>query len=172
MQKLSRALVVAQLKDDPRIDGVEAIRRLFEAARVEKIEALLKPQGPDAKTQMDMAMTQANLGKARAAETKDVTQAILNLALARKNVDEAEMGRFDMMIQGYRTHLEALNTQIKAADVDAKFYGHNVKMQQTQDKAGIAADDTKNAIDTRAARIAAPPSPVAQPNPVGAQGSG
>ncbi len=146
MEKLGMAMVLWELKDDPFIEPLEIRKRLIYAVRAEKPDKLLRPAPPpDPNKQLEQANMQADLGRKRAQEQKDGTQAYLNLALARKAAGEASAGWIDQQIKAIQTHLEALNTTIKAADVDAKFYGHNVRMKMTGDEAREAAHESARA---------------------------
>lgn len=164
MQKLSRALVVFQLKDDPLVNPIEVRRRLLEAARVERIDKVLlqAPPPPPPQAQMEMATAQAELGRTRAAEVKDQTQGILNLAQAQKLANESQIVWIEQQIDAMRVRLEALNTTIKAAHVDAEFHGHNTRMKQSGDE----ARETSHAAGQ--ASTVQPPAPQPVSGPVGA----
>jgi hypothetical protein len=135
-------MILMNFAGDPQIDQTEIKTRLFEAARIEKINKLfVQNPAPPPDKQLEMANLQADLGRKRAAEQKDASQAILNLALAKKASSDSELGWFDQQLELMRGHLEALNTMVKAADVDAKFHGHNVHMKIAQAKAKEASDE-------------------------------
>ena len=114
MQKLGRAQIIMSTLEMPFINKQEAVRRLYEAAGVDRQEDLFLP--PDPTQQMiAMAQVQAELGKTRSEEQKNLTQAFLNLALARKNATDAEMGQIDAAMTYYRLQIEAVNAETKQA---------------------------------------------------------
>lgn len=125
MQKLGRAQILMQFNGDPLINQVEIRRRLFDAASFDRIDELFVQPDP---TQAIMAMqrAQAELGKLRAEELKNQTQAFLNMALARKNTDAKEEGFIEQQLTYLRLSIEAVNSQVKAAAVDHKFHDTNV----------------------------------------------
>jgi chaperonin GroES len=142
MQRLGRAGVLLQFKDDPLFQPLEIRRRYLEACGIEQIDKLLlEKMPPPVAMQADLALKQAELGRVRAAEIKDQTQGILNMALARAKANGPEIEWFEKQIDIMRLHIEALNTTVKAADVDAKFHGHNVHMQAAQQKAREVANN-------------------------------
>ena len=123
MQKLGRAQIAMQFKDDPLINQVEIRRRLFEAASMDRIDDLFAPPpAPDpnamAMQQMAMQMAQAQLGAERAKELKDQTQAFLNMALARKNASAQEETFLEAQLTYLRLKIEAVNATTRAAAVD------------------------------------------------------
>lgn len=165
MQKLGRAQIIMTFKDDPLINQMEARRRLLEAAGVDRIDDLLQPPDPaaiQAQMQMDMAMKQAELGRSRAAEQKDTTQAFLNLALARKNATAGEEAHIDAQLDFLRLHIEALNTLTRASMADAKF--HDINTRAAVAHAGRLAAGAEAA----ESQAEAPPQPVLPtPGPAG-----
>ena len=140
MQKLGRAQIGMTFKDDPLINQMEIRRRMLDAAGMDRVDDLLVPPDPaaaQAAQQMQMALQQAELGKARAAEQKDTTQAFLNLALARKNATAGEEAYIEAQLDFLRLHIEAINTQVRAAMVDAKF--HDINTSDATARAGRLA---------------------------------
>lgn len=132
MQKLGRAQIGMQFKDDPLINQVEIRRRLFEAASMDRIDDLFaKPMPPDpamlAMQQMEMALKQAELGKTRAEELKNQTQAFLNMALARKNASAQEEAFIEAQLSYLRLKIEAVNATTRAAQVDHAHHDTNVR---------------------------------------------
>lgn len=133
MQRLGRAQIVATFKDDPLVNQLEIRRRLLEAANIDRIDELLITQpNPQAMqmAQVALQMKVAELGRERAAEMKDTTQAYLNLALARKNASGPEEGVLDRQLEVLRLQIEAINTSVKAAAVDHRFHDSNMRMAQ------------------------------------------
>ena len=149
MQRLGRAQVLMSTKDEPGINRIEILRRFYQAAGEDRIDDLIAPPDPQAQQlaqaaqQLQMAMGQAQLGVERAKELKDQTQAFLNMALARKNANDQEEAFINAQLDFLRLHIEALNTQTKAAAVDHRF--HDTNMRNTQSEAQRAADEAENA---------------------------
>lgn len=130
MQRLGRAQILMDFKGDPLVNQTEIRRRLFEAAQMDRIDELLTPEpnpmGQQA-AQLEMAMKQAELGRTRAAEMKDQTQAFLNLALARAKATGPEEQFIASQLQVLRLHIEAINAGTRAAMVDHKFHDTHTK---------------------------------------------
>lgn len=177
MQKLTRAQILLGFKDDPLINQKEIRLRLFEAANFERIDDLFsQPPQPSpqqlAMAQLEMDLKQAELGRLRAAEQKDQTQAFLNLALARAKATGPEEAFIEAQLDFLRLHIEALNTQVKAATVDHKF--HATHLQDVQEHARILAsqqpdtEDAGDATPTPGPRGPFPVAPGPAPQPVGA----
>lgn len=141
MQRLGRAMVLKEAaKDNPLINPLEATRRYLEAAQIDRIGDLLPdkmppPQpGPDAqkmqieqqKLQLQMQELQAGMGEKRAHELQLYTQAILNFEKAQASAKGGTLQWIENQLEMMRIHVEALNTTIKAAQVDATVHGHEV----------------------------------------------
>ena len=125
MQKLARSQILLGFKDDPTINQHEIRMRLFEAANFDRIEDLFAPPTPPSPeammaAQMEMALKQAELGKMRAAEQKDTTQAYLNLAMARAKASGPEEQMIANQLDYLRLHIEAINATTRAAEIDHK----------------------------------------------------
>lgn len=124
MQKLGRAQILMTFKGDPLIQQKEIYTRLFDAANLDRVEELFTPP-PDPKMQqmmMQMAMEekQAELGRLRAAELKDNSQAYLNMAMAASKANGPQMDWINAQLRVMEMHIEATNTMVKAADVESK----------------------------------------------------
>lgn len=150
MQRLGRAQLLMGFKGDPDINQKEIKRRLFDAANLDRIDELFAPPPSQMQQQMQqltitMAMEKekAELGRTRAAEAKDQTQAFLNLALARAKASEPEVAWINAQLDVLRLHIEATNTQVRAAEVQGK---HHIATQE------IEADARENAHTTPTAR--------------------
>ena len=147
MQRLGRAQVLMSTKDEPGINRLEILRRFYEAANIDRVDDLISPPDPQAAqlaqaaAELQMALGQAQLGVERAKELKDQTQAFLNMALARKNANAQEEAFINAQLDFLRLHIEALNTQTKAAAVDHKF--HDTNMNATQAAAQRAAAEAE-----------------------------
>jgi chaperonin GroES len=174
MQKLGRAQILMGFKDDPMVDQMEIRRRLFDAASIDRIDELLVPPSPaaaaaqQAAIQMEMALKQAELGRTRAAEQKDSTQAFLNLALARKNASAAEEAFISAQLDYLRLHIEAVNSLNNAALIDHKFHDTNTRAALSH--AQMLADQAQSSAEL-AAQAGQPtpgptgPFPVSPPGP-------
>lgn len=165
MQKLGRAQILMGFKDDPLINQREIRLRLFQAANMDRVDDLFAPPPPvdpmsEMAKQLAIQTAQAELGRTRAAELKDQTQAFLNMALARKNVNAQQEAFIEAQLDFLRLHIEALNTTVKAAAVDHKF--HDTGMRATTARAQMAADQASAA----ASSVPAPASE-ATPGPTG-----
>lgn len=129
MQRLVRSQVIKGYLGNPIMRQDEIIRRELEAANIERIDDLFAPPDPNAQAmaQLAMAQAQAELGKTRASEQKDTTQAFLNLALARKNATAQEETMLQMQMDFLRFHIEAINAATRAAAVDHKFHDSEMR---------------------------------------------
>lgn len=161
MQKLGRAAVGMQFKDDPMINQVEIRRRLFEAAQMDRIDELFAPPpqpNPMAPVMMQLELQekQVEISRTRAAEMKDQTQAFLNLALARAKADGPQIAWIDAQLEFLRFHIESANTMIKAAAVQVK--AHDVESKRQANAASHAAKSAHRAAgaDSPAARTPVP----------------
>jgi hypothetical protein len=124
MQKLGRAAIGMQFKDDPLINQKEIRTRLFEAANFDRIEEMFTPPPDPQMAQQLAAMAmeekQAELGRLRAAELKDNSQAYLNMAMAAGKANGPQMDWIDKQLRIMELHIEATNTMVRAADVDSR----------------------------------------------------
>lgn len=135
MQRLIRAEVAMSMIDLGTINKLEATRRKLEAANIDRIDELLQTQPPaevQQAQQMAMAMQQAELGRTRAAEQKDATQAFLNLALARAKATGPEVEQINAQLEMLRLHIEALNTINHAAEIEGK---HHIDLHKVRNDA-------------------------------------
>lgn len=122
MQKLGRAQILMQFVGDPLINQLELRRRFLDATMFDRIDELLvtTPPPPSPHEVLQLQEMQENIARAKAAEIKDSTQAVLNLAQARKLADEKEMKWIDAQLEMMKMHVEAANTMVKAADVELR----------------------------------------------------
>jgi chaperonin GroES len=170
MQKLARAQILIGFKDEPGLNKNEILRRVFEASNEPRIDDLFVPPDPEAAqmaqqaAQLAIAMQQAELGKLRAGEMKDQTQAFLNMALARKNADTQQQAFIEAQLDFLRLHIEALNTTVKAAAVDHKF--HDTNMRATTAHAQLLASGAGDSSQPSPADAEATPGPTG-PFPTG-----
>jgi chaperonin GroES len=170
MQRLGRAQILMSAKDEPGIDRLKVLRRLFEAANIDQIDDLFTPPDPNAAAlqQMQMAMLQAELGVKRADELKNQTQAFLNMALARKNASAAEMGWIEAQQDFMRLHIEALNTSNNAALIDHKFHQTRVDaVASDAERTASAAEQERQHAHEMALAAMQPPPGAPTPGPTG-----
>jgi chaperonin GroES len=134
MQKLGRAQMLLPLADDPIMNKKEIIRRYLEAGEIDRIDDLFAPgPSPESMIQVQMAMAnaQAELGRKRAAEMKDQTQAYLNMAMAKKAAGDASAAWIDQQLQYLQLKIESVNAQTKASKVAFDAY-HQHATRQTE----------------------------------------
>lgn len=158
MQKLGRAQILMGFKGDPLINQKEITTRLFDAASVDRIEDLFTPP-PDPQiaqqlAAMAMEEKQAELGRIRAAELKDNSQAYLNMAMAASKANGPQMDWIEAQLRIMELHIEATNTQVRAADVESRHRIAGLK---------INADRTRQDVANTGDNISAAPPPSALP---------
>lgn len=149
MQRLGRAQILWQDKDDPHCDPMEIRRRYFEYCGIDRIDEIIVPpnvQAQQAQMQMMQAKFAAELGEMRSTTQKNAAQALLFAMQARAASSDAELAHLDKLIEVMRMHLEALNTGVKAADVESR---HHIAMT------GIREDARQAAANTSPAAVAA-----------------
>lgn len=165
MQRLIRSQVVSQYLGNPLVRQDEIIRRNLEAASVDRIDDLMAPPDPlmMQSAQLELAQKVADLGRTRAAEQKDATQAFLNLANARAKATGPEEAAIAAQMDFLRLHIESLNTAIRAATVDHKF--HDTKMRSVVDEAKQASQGANPAEAAATPALPAPEAFPAAPGP-------
>lgn len=142
MQRMARAGVVLPFMNDPFVDGYQVRKMYFDSANIPGVDKFLHQQPPPPpQAQLELAMQQSEIGRNRAQELQFYSTAMLNMATARTKASQPEMDFIDKQLELMRMHIEAVNSTIKAADVDAKIHGHNVALKS----ATIKAKDTANA---------------------------
>jgi chaperonin GroES len=124
MQKLGRSQILMQFKGDPLIQQKEIYTRLFDAASIDRVEDLFTPPPPpqvgQLMAQLALEEKQAELGRIRAAELKDNSQAYLNMAMAAAKANGPQMDWINAQLRIMELHIEATNTQVRAADVESR----------------------------------------------------
>ena len=142
MQKLGRAEILMGFKDDPLINQKEIRMRLFDAASMPRIEDLFapppNPQIQQVMMQIALEEKQAELGRLRAAELKDNSQAYLNMAMAASKATGPQMDWINAQLRIMELHIEAQNTQVRAADVEAKHKARGLTGQSENTRQDIA----------------------------------
>jgi chaperonin GroES len=166
MQKLGRAQILMGFKDDPMINQKEIRTRLFDAASIDRIEDIFAPPPDPQKQQMIEQLLleekQAELGRLRAAELKDNSQAYLNMAKAAEATTGPQMDWIDKQLRIMELHIEATNTMVRAADVEVKRHGHNVR-----GALGVESENTKQTVAGMGDAIASQSPPTSQLPPTG-----
>lgn len=165
MQKLGRGQLLMSLVDRPEMDSKAIITRFLDGANIDRVEELFKPADPMAQVMLQMAMAkaQAELGRERAAELKDQTQAFVNMSLARKNLNAEQQAWVEQQLDFLRYHIEALNVQVKAAAVDHDF--HHSRMTEAQANADRAARTAEAGEEGRTLPPPAQPQVMPTPGP-------
>ncbi len=166
MQRLGRAqIILATCGGDPQFDQKEVKTRVLEGANIDRIQDLFAPPDPNVAimAQMAMAKAQAELGRERAAEQKDLTQAFLNMSLARKNATAGQEAQIDAQLEYFRLRIEAINSTVRAAAVDHAFHATN--LEHARGMAKQAAEDAAAAVE--AGGSAPPPYTPPTPGPTG-----
>lgn len=158
MQKLGRAQILMGFKDDPLINQKEIRTRLFDAASIDRIEDIFAPP-PDPQKQhmieqLLLEEKHAELGRMRAAELKDNSQAYLNMAKVASETSGPQQAWIESQLRIMELHIEATNTMVKAADVEAKSKGR-INTQEAKDAARRSVHTT--------------PQPPPAPGPAGAR---
>ena len=113
---------------------------------------------------MAMEEKQAELGRVRAAELKDNSQAYLNMAMAAGKANGPQMDWINAQLRIMELHIEATNTQVRAADVEAKHRLTHLKINADQTRKDVA--DTGDNISAMPPPSALPPFPPMPPGPV------
>ena len=148
MQKLGRAQILIGFKGDPLIQQKEIYTRLFDAASIDRIEDLFapppNPQITAQLAQMAMEEKMAELGRLRAAELKDNSQAYLNMAMAASKATGPQMDWINAQLRVMELHIEATNTQVKAADVESR---HRLGVGRLSNDAARNRQDISDAAD-------------------------
>jgi chaperonin GroES len=162
MQRLGRAQILMTLKDDPMVNGMEVRRRFFEYCGIDRIDEILTPPNP-LPAQMALQKAQAELGEFRSLIQKNTAQALLFMAQARSASSDPEAQMAEHLLDMIRLHLEALNTTVKAADVEAKSHGKQ-DMSETKADARSAAITTRPAAALAGANTGSVQPVAAQPN--------
>ncbi len=106
VQKLSRAEFLATFKDDPRLDGTEIYRRMFEAANITDPEKLIKKQ-PDTNPELLMKIGELELKQMSAKAT-----AIREMATAVKSLAEADATVMEPFHQWMMSQFQAMQERI------------------------------------------------------------
>lgn len=119
LQRHMRAQVLAAFKDDPRCNGVEIIRRIFQASNIEDIDqVVIENRGPSPMEQLQLQMMQAQLAAAVTQSQKNHAQSILYLMQAKKAAAEAGAvgleGQLDAQLDREWMEIERTNNELAA----------------------------------------------------------
>jgi chaperonin GroES len=170
MQKLGRAQILLGFKGDPLINQRDIYTRMFDAANIDRIEDLFVPPPPPQVTQQLAALAleekQAELGRVRAAELKDNSQAYLNMAMAASKATGPQMDWINAQLRVMEMHIEATNTLVKAADVEGRHHIAGLKVQadrNRQDVSDLGDNVAATPPNANAPFPQMPPGPVASP---------
>jgi chaperonin GroES len=200
MQRITRAaLIVDRAKNNPLINPLAAERYLFQAAQIPRVDDFLPEQMPPKqpspeenkaileqhRLQFEMQESQSKLGLTRAQELQAYTTAMLNFAKAKGEMSGPQIEWMEAQLTQMRLHIEALNTTVKAAAVDAKMHSdrlrhhgvlmghavqHSANMADTAARARETADEQPGSADNGGGSPASPD--LSQPGGAGDGGSG
>lgn len=168
MQRITRAaLVTDRAKNNPLVNPLAAERYLFEAAQIPRIDdflpttmpppqptpEMMKAQTEQARAQQEgqrlqfeIQEAQSKLGLTRAQELQAYTTAMVNFAKAKQGLSQAQIDWTEQQLNLMRLHIEALNTTVKAASVDATMHGD--RMAHHAAMTGHAVNHAHNLADT------------------------
>ena len=168
MQRLTRAaLIIDRADKNPMVNKLNAEKYLFEAAQIPRVSDFLPDQAPPpqptpeqikaqaaqlqaqtdaSRAQFEVAEAQSKLGLTRAQELQAYTQALVNFANSKSKMSDAQVTWMETQLDAMRLHIEALNTTVKAAAVDAKMHGDRLSHQATM--TGHAVTHHANLADT------------------------
>ena len=206
MQRITRAaLIVDRAKNNPLVNPLAAERYLFEAAQIPRIDDFLPEQIPPPQPspeqikaqaaqaeatmkgqqlQFEIAESQSKLGLTRAQELQAYTTAMLNFAKAKASLSDQQVAWMEAQLNTMRLHIEALNTTVKAAAVDAKVRGDTLHHHATMSGHEVTHAGNLSDAAARAREIANEPGPadnggggaagpdVPEPSSDGADGGG
>ena len=152
MQRLGRAMIVKEFANDPLCQPLEIRRRYFEACQIDRVDEILVESVPapqptpeqmlaTQELQLKVQTAQSKMGQERALELMQYTQAMLNFAKAKSELTQPQIAWMEGQLDAMRLHIEALNTTVKAADVDAKMHGHNTHLKAVQERARQVANE-------------------------------
>jgi chaperonin GroES len=109
MQKLGRAQFLMGFSNHPFCDGMEIRRRVLDAASIDNPSAILRGPPPPNPLLVEKALNLEIKGnREKAAELKDLAQAILFFAQADKAVGDAHVGWIQQQLELFKTQVEAL----------------------------------------------------------------
>ena len=175
MQRLGRAMIIKEFSNDPLCNPLEIRRRYFEACQIDRVDEIILQSVPQPQPtpeqmlatqelQLKVQTAQSKMGQERALELQQYTQAMLNFAKAKSELSQPQIVWMEGQLDAMRLHIEALNTTVKAADVDAKMHGHNMHLKAAQVRARQIADErpdtstSGNGTDGSGVPTVAPPS--------------
>jgi hypothetical protein len=95
-----------------------------------------------------MAALQSKVGLERAQELQAYTTAMLQYAKAKSEMNDQQISWTEAQLDALRLHIEALNTTVKAATVDAHMHGDRLAHHATM--TGHAVQHAANLSDTAA----------------------
>ena len=108
MQKLSRAEFLANLKDDPRVDGKEVLKRMMQAASIPDVDKIVKEQ-EDVNPELLF-----RIGEAEAKQLATRADCVLKLTAAMKNMAEADSKVMEPFYQWATMQLQFIQERMNA----------------------------------------------------------
>lgn len=123
MQRLARAQFLLGFKDDPRCNGVAIIRRVMDAAHIDRPDELVFQQPPPnpaflkmmAEFKLKVAEQAADTSKMKAEEIRALAQAVYYLAAADKGVGDQHLAWIEAQLNILKTSMEAASAGDQAA---------------------------------------------------------
>ena len=117
MQRLGRAQFLMQFANDPNCNGHEIRRRIMDAASIDNIDKILLPQAPPNQAiavkgmELDLKHLEvsATVMAKKAAEVRDYSQAILNLANADAAIGDQHLQWLSQNLTVWEKQFEAAN---------------------------------------------------------------
>lgn len=107
MQKMATANFLLTFANDPHFDPMEIRARVLKAGKIEHIERLLKAPPPNPEIMHKAMELQIKAERDKAAELKDLAQAILFFAQADKLVGDLHLAWSTQQLQGWQAQFEA-----------------------------------------------------------------
>ena len=115
-QRLGKAQFLLQFLQNPNCNPVEILNRVFYDAQIPNYENLIitnPPPNPAILTKISEVASSA--ARDRAAEIREIAQAINYMAQARKASDDAHLAWFDQQLEAFRLRMEQSQIQQDAA---------------------------------------------------------
>lgn len=107
MQKMATANFLMTFANDPMCDGMEIRKRVLDAGKIPHTERILKQPQPDPTHMLKAMEIQIKGEREKAAELKDLAQAILFFAQADKVVGDLHLGWVTQQLEGWKAQFEA-----------------------------------------------------------------
>lgn len=108
MQRMAKAQFLMQFAPDPMFNGMEIRRRILDAAMIERVDSLLLPNPPPNPQVVAKGMElQIKAQREKAAELKDLANAILFFAQADQAVGDTHLAWVGQQLDAWKAQFEA-----------------------------------------------------------------